>query len=221
MEPPANTGDDKISGYFYSSYVVYEPSYPFPIAGAEENQQTAAVDLLYSERVPIADAVLINSKVMPLNSFYPVHILNSLDDPMLDMRDSCVWQVIDTTNSERPSIRYSDKVPFPSILGKLPDTVSRQGFKLNIKASGADSVFVSINGDTANHADYINRTFLAVNDNYFFTADDLKTIISSDRTLGKKKLRIIISKGSIVQLGSRRYYFERSYIVHKRVWLKT
>lgn len=167
-----------------------------------------------------ADSVLVNELLLNKQTDN-THYLSVGDNSLLNMRDSCYWRVADTSYKEIPAFTYNFKAPYPSILGKLPDTVTRAtGFRMNIQIAEADSVVLAISGDTLNNDGFIVKTVPPSINNYGFTYEEIKSIRPSGLTGSRQQLVIQAYKTTIQQFEGRYFRFTKLFIFNAGVWVK-
>src|SRR5690606_33953583 len=130
IEQPEDNSE-KVTGEFWSTLT---GSMDFP--GMYSESASAYFMRSVQENILVlADTVYINHLGTIEDAADNYHHLSPADvNTFFSMKDSCIWEVVDTTHPEIPSFRYNFRVPYPSILGKIPDTVTRAtGFNMDIK----------------------------------------------------------------------------------------
>lgn len=174
------------------------------------------------ENAPIfADTVYINGLVTKKNLTDTFHYLFLADEAALSMRDSCRWEVADTTHPEIPSFKYNFRMPYPSVLGKISDTVTRAtGFNMNIKVAEADSIVIAISGDTLNNNGFIVKTVSPAVNIYGFTSDEIKSIRPSSVSGVKQQFIIQAYKTTVQEFEGRYFRFTKHSIFSGKVWVK-
>ena len=184
-------------------------------------EATATFVRSIQENTPVlADTVYINSLGM-LDASGNIHSLTVADNFELNTRDTCNWTVVDTTHPEIPSFKFNYRVPYPSILGKIPDTVIRsKGINLPIQIAGADSVIMAIDGDTLNNGGFKIKTLAPPLANYTFAYEDVKSIRPSKQDGLRRRIIIQAYKTTVIPFDGIYMRFTKVYRFNASFWVK-
>lgn len=217
---PNEDNSEKVTGTFTSILALNDAS---AVINPNTYFETASVKFLRSVQDNViisADSVLVNELLLNKQTDN-THYLSVADNPLLNMRDSCYWRVADTSYDEIPSFTYNFKSPYPSILGKVPDTVIRaKGFRMNIQIAEADSVVIGITGDTLNNEGFITKTVPPAINNYGFTYEEIKSLRPSAMIGSRQQLVIQAYKTTVQQFEGRYFRFTKLFIYTAGVWVK-
>lgn len=217
-----NDNSEKITGDLSAAYTFIDTT--FPNNTTIVRMQTAEARFIKSIKesvLTLADTVMINGHdLQKLSANY--HSLSTNDIANLNLGDSCLWKVGDTSSHGAiPTFTYNFTAPYPSLLGKLPDTVTKlNGFKVNIQIAGADSVIMAISGDTTNSEGYISKYFNPAINNYYFAPSDITKIRTSDKISARQSFVIVAYTSTIRKYGDKYIRFLKQYAYYGGIWVK-
>lgn len=213
--------NDYVTGDLTATYVFIDTTYPNTSSiKSYQTVEASFIKTVKENALTLADTVYINGyPTKRLTAKY--HSLTTTNLSRLNILDSCIWTVVDTTSHNAiPNFTYSFTAPMPTVLGKLPDTVTKlEGFKLDLQIAGADSVVMAISGDTTNSDGYISKSFNPANNNYYFSSDDIAKIrLSSIHSL--RQSFVIVAYTSTIQNFDGKYMrFTKTYTYYGGIWV--
>ncbi|HTN44927.1 MAG TPA: hypothetical protein VL098_01180 [Flavipsychrobacter sp.] len=217
--------DNKTTGFFTSVY--------YQVDGSATNQSVVsgtqnAFAMFYRSRkdtvaIP-ATKVWINgieTSVMPYGNLSQIHFQSTSTGAMLDMNGDAIWKIYDTTYSEIPDFTFNHRLPFPTVLGTIDDSLSKsKPSALDIEIAGADSVTVYIDGNVLNNAPgVLVKQFVPNHNNLKFTVDEMKNLFPSDVSGTKNGVEIIAHTTTTQQFEGRYYSFKKITIYRGAVWV--